>query len=154
MTSSIRDKIELQKDNQTTLDLTHETWDYLKHQIYSIQRYPEFQNMARRYIKYKTIHNQKTDTEILDEIIYLLIMIEVSITDLLTIIQTKAKGPMTIENITGTLQDRFSLIETGLIDQNVIKELTKFLLHMETLKKEDSSIKTTQDELPQSSASV
>ena len=130
MASKNKDAIGSQDNNQATLDILNEIWYELKDKIYSLDQYPHFEEMAKIYVKYKVHHNEQTDPNTLDELIPLLIMIEVTIDDLIAIVKTDCKDSITSKKIKEVLMDRFSLIETGVIDQDIIRELTKLLLHL------------------------
>ena len=73
-------------------------------------------------------------------------MIEVTIDDLVTIVKTNCKDSITSENIKEVLMDRFSLIETDVIDQDIIRELTKLLLHLSDQGQKDSDKREVHDE--------
>ena len=138
MTQIVKDKIEICKDKQTTSKPT-KTWEDLKWSFLSLERYPKFQTLAIEYVEYKTHHNQEIDTEMLDEIIYLLIMLETSMVGLITTIKEKVIGSMTNVKIAKTLQNNFGLIATGLINPEIINELIQFILHLEPTKEDNSS---------------
>ena len=122
MTQIVKDKIEICKDKQTISKPT-KTWEDLRRSFLSLERYPKFQTLTIEYVEYKTHHNQEIDTEMLDEIIYLLIMLETSMVGLITTIKEKVIGSMTNVKIAKTLQNNFGLIATGLINPEIINEL-------------------------------
>ena len=134
-----------QNDNQVTVDRLNDSWHELKDKIYSLDLYPHFEETAKIYLKYKVHQNEQTDPHTLDELIYLLEMIEFTIEDLITIIKTGCKNFITSETIKGVLKDKFSLFEIGIIDQNIIEELTNLLLHLKDQEQQDAHKIEVQD---------
>ena len=72
-------------DDQAALDKINDSWSEIKDKIYSLERYPKFEETAKEYLKYKIHQNKQVDPQTLDKLIYLLEMMETTLEDVVTI---------------------------------------------------------------------
>ena len=119
-----------QNDDQAAINKLSDIWSKLKDEVYSLERYPKFEENAKEYIKFKIHQNEQIDPQTLDELIYLLEMMETTLKHIVTISKINSRNLATSENIEGILKEEFSLLATGIINQDIIEELTNLILHL------------------------
>ena len=117
--------------DQVHLEKVDNTWERLKKDILNLSIYPYFKNFVRIYIDYKVKTQVEINPNLLDELVLTMEMINIiDVQDLIDIIKTDCKGFISLESIKVVLLDNFSLLRLDLIDQKIIEELIKLLLHL------------------------
>ena len=117
--------------DQVHLEKVDNTWERLKKDILNLSIYPYFKNFVRIYIDYKVKTQVEINPNLLDELVLTMEMINIiDVQDLIEIIKTDCKGFISLESIKVVMLDNFSLLRLDLIDQKIIEELIKLLLHL------------------------